>query len=322
MVGLCINTLPLRVPVPPDGELLPWLEGAPCSVAHPPGPRARPARPGSRDGPTRRRRRPLFESIVVFENTLLDSALRAQGRHWARRDFRLLGSTNYPLAVTGYADRELLLEIAYDRSRFDEATITRMLGHLGTLLGGMAARPERRLRGAAAPDEPRAPAALAQWNDTATEYPRDRCIHQVFEAQAERAPDAVAVVCEDRQLTYRALNARANQLAHHLRALGVGPEVPVGVYLDRSLEMVVALLGILKAGGAYVPLDPAYPPRAAGLHPRGDPGPRAADPRAPPGGAARRTALRSSAWMPTAERSRRAARRTRPSRSRPRTSRT
>ena len=101
---------------------------------------------------------------------------------------------------------------------------------------------------------------LVEWNDTRTEYPRDRCIHELFEAQAERTPEAVAVVYEDRQLTYRELNRRANQLAHCLRIVGVGPEVLVGICVERSLEMVVGLLGILKAGGAYVPLDPAYPP--------------------------------------------------------------
>jgi non-ribosomal peptide synthetase component F len=100
---------------------------------------------------------------------------------------------------------------------------------------------------------------LAGWNDTATDYPRDRCIHALFEEQVARAPEAVAVVFEDQQLTYGELNARANQLAHHLIALGVGPEVLVGICMERSLELVIGLLGILKAGGAYVPLDPGYP---------------------------------------------------------------
>ncbi len=100
---------------------------------------------------------------------------------------------------------------------------------------------------------------LVAWNDTATDYPKDRCIHQLFETQARRTPDAVAVVCDDRQLTYAELNARANQLAHQLTALGVGPEVLVGICLERSLDLIVGLLGILKAGGAYVPLDPSYP---------------------------------------------------------------
>ncbi|MDZ8087685.1 MAG: amino acid adenylation domain-containing protein [Nostoc sp. DedQUE12b] len=100
---------------------------------------------------------------------------------------------------------------------------------------------------------------LQELNDTQVVHHQDLCIHQMFEMQVERSPQAIAVVCENTQLTYQQLNQRANQLAHHLRALGVGPEVLVGICLERSLEMIVGLLGILKAGGAYVPLDPAYP---------------------------------------------------------------
>jgi amino acid adenylation domain-containing protein len=100
---------------------------------------------------------------------------------------------------------------------------------------------------------------LFQWNDTQAEYPKDTCIHQLFDAQVERTPGAVAVVFEGQQLTYQELNCRANQLAHYLQKLGVGPEVLVGICMERSLDLIVGLLGILKAGGAYVPLDPTYP---------------------------------------------------------------
>ncbi|WP_280949744.1 AMP-binding protein, partial [Methylosinus sp. 3S-1] len=100
---------------------------------------------------------------------------------------------------------------------------------------------------------------LVDWNDTAAAYPQDRCIHQLFEAQASETPDAVAVAFEEQSLTYAQLNARANRLAHHLRRLGVGPETLVGLCVERSLEMIVGLLGIMKAGGAYLPLDPDYP---------------------------------------------------------------
>ncbi len=101
---------------------------------------------------------------------------------------------------------------------------------------------------------------LVEWNQTQRDYPKDKCVHQLFEEQVVRSPDAVAVVFEETSLTYRELNARANQLAYHLLSLGVRPEVLVGICVERSLEMVVGLLGILKAGGAYVPLDPGYPP--------------------------------------------------------------
>lgn len=100
---------------------------------------------------------------------------------------------------------------------------------------------------------------LVEWNQTQIKYPQDACIHQLFEAQVERTPEAVAIVFENQQLTYRELNCRANQLAHHLQSLGVKPDFLVGLCVERSIEMVVGMLGILKAGGAYVPLDPAYP---------------------------------------------------------------
>src|SRR5213079_1304139 len=100
---------------------------------------------------------------------------------------------------------------------------------------------------------------LVEWNRTQADYPSELCIHQLFEAQVERTPAAAAVVLGEEHLSYDALNRRANQLAHHLRKLGVGPDVPVGICVERSLEMMVAVLGILKAGGAYVPLDPGYP---------------------------------------------------------------
>ena len=99
----------------------------------------------------------------------------------------------------------------------------------------------------------------AAWNETRTDYPRDAAIHEVFEQQVQRTPTAIAVVFENAQLSYEALNRRANQLARRLRKLGVNRDVPVGVWMQRSPEMVIALLAILKAGGAYVPLDPSYP---------------------------------------------------------------
>src|SRR5436190_444067 len=101
---------------------------------------------------------------------------------------------------------------------------------------------------------------LAEWNRTERDYPQDKCLHQLFEEQVERTPDVVSVVFEGQSLTYRELNTRANQLSHHLRSLGVGPDALVGVYMERSLEMIIALLGSLKAGGAYVPIDPNDPP--------------------------------------------------------------
>ena len=149
--------------------------------------------------------------------------------------------------------------LVYNADLFDDATIERMLGHLQTLLQGIVEDPDRHLSELPLLSEAERHQLLFEWNDTVTKYPRDRCVHERLEEQVERTPDAVAVVCGDEQLTYRELNRRANQLAHHLLTLGVGPEVLVGIYVERSLEMVVGLVGILKAGGTYVPLDPSYP---------------------------------------------------------------
>src|SRR5215212_4412458 len=134
-----------------------------------------------------------------------------------------------------------------------------MLGHYRTLLEGIVANPEQPISKLSLLTQAERHQLLVEWNDTAKDYPRDRCIHELFEEQVGRTPDSVAVLFEDEQLTYCELNRRANQLARHLRRLGVGPEMRVGICVERSLEMVVGLLGILKADGAYVPLDPDYP---------------------------------------------------------------
>src|SRR5262249_9674683 len=102
-------------------------------------------------------------------------------------------------------------------------------------------------------------AQIKEWNKTPIAYSREKCINELFEEQVEKTPEAVAVVCEDQQLTYRELNRRTNQLGHYLRSLGVGPDTRVAICLERGLDMMTAVLGVLKAGGAYVPLDAGYP---------------------------------------------------------------
>ncbi|MDL2410976.1 AMP-binding protein, partial [Rhizobium calliandrae] len=140
-----------------------------------------------------------------------------------------------------------------------EATIARQRGYLLTLLRAMVAdagQPIGRID-ILPPDE--RTYLLEDLNRTQAPYPSDLCIHELFEAQVRRAPEAVALVHEDEELSYGELNAQANRLAHHLIALGVRPDQPVAICLQRSPAMVVGLLAILKAGGAYLPLDPAYP---------------------------------------------------------------
>ncbi|MFZ0922507.1 MAG: amino acid adenylation domain-containing protein, partial [Candidatus Acidiferrales bacterium] len=156
-------------------------------------------------------------------------------------------------------EQELTATFVYNTDLFEAATIARMLGNFQVLLEAIVADPEQRLSDLPLLTEVERRQLLVEWNGTKTDCPRDLCIHQLFEVQVKRTPDAVAVVFETEQLTYGELNRRANRLAHHLRALGVGPEVLVALCLERSLEMVIGQLAILKAGGAYVPLDPAYP---------------------------------------------------------------
>ncbi|MDC0683710.1 non-ribosomal peptide synthetase [Sorangium atrum] len=147
----------------------------------------------------------------------------------------------------------------YNSDLFDRATAARMARHLLAILDGLAAGPEVRLADLPVMDAAEREQLVIGWNATDAEAPLDRCAHELIEAQVERTPEAAAVVSGAETLTYRELNRRANQLAHHLRSLGVGPEVPVGLCVERSIDMVVGMLGVLKAGGAYVPLDPSYP---------------------------------------------------------------
>ncbi|NEO38508.1 MAG: amino acid adenylation domain-containing protein [Moorea sp. SIOASIH] len=149
--------------------------------------------------------------------------------------------------------------LKYNADLFDEQTIARMAGHFQNLLEGIVKDPQQRVTALSLMTEPELDQILIEWNNTKTDYPTDKCIHQLFEDQVEKTPDAVAVVFEQQKLTYSQLNTKANQLAHYLQTLGVKPEMLVGICVERSVEMVVGLLAILKAEGAYVPLDPAYP---------------------------------------------------------------
>ncbi|MBV9914404.1 MAG: AMP-binding protein, partial [Sinobacteraceae bacterium] len=148
----------------------------------------------------------------------------------------------------------------YATDLFDRSTIERLAGHLKTLLEGIVTSPDARVSELPLLPEAERRQLLEEWNATAADYPRDKCVQELFAEQAERTPDAVALIFEDQEVSYGELDRRANQLAHYLQKLGVGPEVIVGVCAERSLEMVIGLLGIVKAGGAYLPLDPSYPP--------------------------------------------------------------
>ncbi|HYC93635.1 MAG TPA: amino acid adenylation domain-containing protein, partial [Thermoanaerobaculia bacterium] len=186
----------------------------------------------------------LFESLLVIEEQSPGAELRER--------------TSYPLTLTAWLDTGTL-RFAWDPRRFDEATIRRMAGHLRMLLTAMPRALDTPVMRLPMLTEEERRQLLYDWNDTRADYPRDTFVHQLFEARVAMHPDRVALRFNDEFLTYVELNRRADRLAQRLRGLGVGPDVLVGVLLERSMEMIVALLGILKAGGAYVPLDPSYP---------------------------------------------------------------
>jgi amino acid adenylation domain-containing protein len=154
---------------------------------------------------------------------------------------------------------ELIGFLEYSSDLFAENTIKRMLASFQTLLTGILANPDTKISYLPLLTEAETNKLLVEWNNTQKDYRLDICLHQLFEKQVTKTPDAIAVVFEEKSLTYAELNYQANRLAHYLQQLGVGKDILVGICLDRSLEMVVGLLAILKAGGAYVPIDPSYP---------------------------------------------------------------
>ncbi len=258
MVGMFVNTLPVRVRVPPDARVLPWLKQLQEQQAEmlPHAHSALSRVQGLSDVP---RGRALFESLLVVENYPVDASLR-QGLHGLTiKEVCTMEQTNYLLTVLVVPGPELLLRIEYAADRFDAASVARMVGHFASLMEGLAGEPARRALEIPLLSRAERQELLSGFNATRTDAVLEGCVHELFEAQARRTPDAAAVEFEGQQLSYGEVNRRANQLAHHLRSLGVGPDVNVGICVERSLAMVVGVLGILKAGGAYVPIDPLAP---------------------------------------------------------------
>jgi aspartate racemase len=201
---------------------------------------------------------PLFQAMLVLQNTPPATLVLREAEAHPLAVAGEMIEFDLTLSLTEKAEG-LRASLAYNTDLFDAGTIERMLGHYQVLLEAVAAEPDRRLADLPLLTEAEQHQLLVEWNSTRTGHAQERCLHHLFEEQAERTPDAVAVVFEEEQLTYRELNQRANQLTHHLRGLGVGPETLVGLCVERSLEMVVGLLGILKAGAAYMPLDAEHP---------------------------------------------------------------
>lgn len=257
-VGLFLNTLPLRIQIPADIPVKVWLqqlmaqnlelreyEYTPLSQVH--------AWSEIAKG------RPLFESLLVFENYPKGQGLSGAHDELTVVDVKIDSRTHYPLTVDVTPGTTLGIGLTFDRSRFNLSTIERMLAHFEQLLNRLAYNPEQHISHVCMITEAERRRVVLEWNSTDADYPRDLCLHQLVDAQATRTPDSIAVRCDDQSITYRDLKERSDRLGRILRSMGVGPEMFVGIFLERSLDMVIGILGILKAGGAYVPIDPKYP---------------------------------------------------------------
>jgi len=254
IVGLLINTLPVRVALPPAARLVACWQ----ALQQQEGERRRyeysplVAVQGWSEVPPDT---PLFDTIMTFLNVPGIAAIAERDGALRVRDGQYRYRTNYPVSVMVVPGADLTVYCGYDRDRVDDAAVGRLLGHLRTVLEAVVANPDLAVWEVPLLTAAEAYPLVVRWNDTAASYPRTARAADLVAGE----PDAVAIVYGRQRLTYRELDERTNRLAHHLRGLGVGPDVRVGLCVDRGLDLVVGVLGILKAGGAYLPLDPDYP---------------------------------------------------------------
>jgi amino acid adenylation domain-containing protein len=259
LVGYFINTVPVRVKVAMGTPLLPWLqalreewlalreqEHTPLAKIH-----------GWSDVPVDQ---PLFETLVNYQEPSLDALLRGLGGRWKRRHFRLCRHSNYPLVIDASGGPRLTIRLTFDARRVDREAAMRLIGHYRTVIEAMAAESNQKLGDLPLLTDRERHQLLTEWNDTAADYPRTQCVHELFSEQVNRAPDRLAVADAHGRLTYLELDRRSGQLARRLRNLGVRADVVVGIWMERSVEMIVAMLAVLKSGGAFLPLDPGTPP--------------------------------------------------------------
>lgn len=260
LVGLLINTLPVRVTVSPEMSVVKWLQELQAQQVearqyeHAPLIQIQ----GWSEVP---RGISLFDTLLVVENYPVDSALVAGGAAdgLTITNVCAIEQTNYPLTVVAEVGNELVLRFSYNPKQFAADAIARLSEHLQTLLTAIAENFDRHINELPLLTIAEQQQLLIEWNHTEQAYP-EACLHQVLQQTAERIPDAIAVRFKDQTLTYQTLHQQANQLAHFLQKQGIGTGDLVGLCVDRSPTMLVGLLGILKAGAAYVPLDPMYPP--------------------------------------------------------------
>ncbi|WP_199351108.1 non-ribosomal peptide synthase/polyketide synthase [Haliangium ochraceum] len=256
MIGLFINTLPVRVQMSEDMPAAAWLRALQQQQSE--------TRAFEHTALVDIQRwselghgEPLFETLLVFENYAVDDSAGAVETSLDIEHLHAHERTNYPLALT--VGRRLGIELAYDQSRFDDDVAARLLRHFASLLGQLAEAPQRPLSALSLADRAEQQALIASWKTSARDYPAATSMHALVAEQAARAPQAVAAVWGEQRISYAELMARSSQLAHYLRARGVTADVPVGVHVERSLDLVVAVLAVLQSGGAFAPLDTALP---------------------------------------------------------------
>nr|QEO73861.1 condensation domain-containing protein [uncultured bacterium] len=261
MVGLFINTLPLRVQVESGVELGPWLQQLQAEQAEMRQYEYSPL-VEVQGWSEVERGVGLFETLVAFENypvAPISNGTKTAGGSLTIAQGRSMERTNYPLTMMVGPGERLQLRVLYQEQRYDAETIERVMGHLEQILVSMADGAQQQVDELRMLSADEVAQVVSEWNETEREYAREACIHDMFVEQARRRPEAVAVIADGEQVSYGELDQRANQVAWRLQELGVGPEAVVGICVERSVAMVVGLLGILKAGGAYLPLDAEYP---------------------------------------------------------------
>jgi len=257
MLGLFINTLPVRVRIGEKDLLGAWLRQLQTLQAelreYEYSPLVQVQEWSELPAGT-----PLFDSILVFENYPVDSS--GEWSHGLRiSNVQSHERTNYPLTLIVVPGKQISVRALYDGGRFEDSFVTALLHHFSTLLQGLTVSADRPVCKIAVLTEEEARRQIVVRNATATSFSQHVSLPELFEMQAQRAPGAIAVACDGQRMSYGELNERATQLAHYLRQRGVATGSMVAMCMERCLDMMVALLGILKAGAAYVPVDPTYP---------------------------------------------------------------
>ncbi|MEO1395699.1 MAG: amino acid adenylation domain-containing protein [Cyanobacteria bacterium J06634_5] len=256
MVGLFINTLPVRVRLDNNATVAGWLQGLSTQQAATTDYEyisLRELQQWANEGKS------LFDCLLVFESYPISAKTFSAQTDLQLDDIQFNEWTHFPLTILVSGENQLTFTAKHRAEQLSAEAVSRFLGHLTNVITALIKKPDICLKDISLLCSAEKK-QLAQWNDTAVEeYPLDKSLPDLFEAQVEKTPQAIALIFEGQSLTYQALNEQANQLAHHLKNQGIGQEHRVAVYLNRSLEMAITLLAIVKTGAAYVPLDPSYP---------------------------------------------------------------